>query len=143
MQKDFNTNNFSVMFLLSGIAAWIATAMVLLPIGAFILSRVDATERILAYFSSALNFAAASAAGAAAVRKNGRGRLLCAALVSTFIVILLLFLGFVISSSGLSPDGVLSVVMFTYSGGLFGAVFVPAGAGKDKLRAKAKRRVRG
>ena len=103
--------------------AWLATVVVLLVLFIFVLSRTMASERMLAWLSSALSFLAACSAGrqAGKIKLNPfLGGLLCAA----NLIGPLLLCGLLIDQKSLSSDSVLSLVSLSFSGALVGSVFL-------------------
>ena len=111
--------------------AWLATAVVFLVLFSFVLSRTMASERMLAWLSSALSFLAACSAGrqAGKIKLNPfLGGLLCAAI----LVGPLLLCGLLIDQKGLSSDSILSLVSLSFSGALVGSVFLGNSVKKRK-----------
>ncbi len=125
--------------LLRALLVWSVSALLLLILSAAILSSINSGSRILAYLSSAISLLSSFAATISAVKSGGKNRMLTAVICATFISLVLLLLGFVISRSGLSPDGILSVVMFTFSGALLGGFAAPIGVKKVRKNVKRKR----
>ena len=117
-------------------AVWLITAIPLLLICAAVMTFTGGGERVLAYLSSAISFLTALAAALAAVRCSQNKWFISALMCSALVSLVLLSLGFVIGKQGISPDGILSVVMFTFSGGLIGGFF---GAGNQKRGNKRKK----
>lgn len=132
MLKTSIAQKADLHFLLYGALAWAAAALVLLPISAFIIRKAGVSAGAIGYISSALSFIAAAAAGAFAGKKRGGGSLFGGAVTAAVIVILLLTIGFIVKGAELSPSGVMSVVSFTFSGCLFGAVFFSGGIKRSK-----------
>ncbi len=136
-------NLISGKALLRAVVAWIVCALLGLLLATGLLCWVNAGERTLGYVSSALSLLAAIGAGAAAVKSCQKGRAMTALLSGMAISVLLLLLGFIISEGSLSPDAILSVIMFTLSGAMLGGVFSPKNekkSGKSKKH-HVKRRV--
>ena len=136
-------NLISGKALLRAVAAWIVCALLGLLLATGLLCWVNAGERTLGYVSSALSLLAAIGAGASAVKSCQKGRVLTALLSGMVISVLLLLLGFIISEGSLSPDAILSVIMFTLSGAMLGGFFSPENrkkGGKSKKH-HVKRRV--
>lgn len=130
----------NVRALLRALLMWFVAAVALLAVSATVLNNVASGSRTLAYVASGISLTASMAATIYAVKNSEKGRMLTAIICAGFISVVLLLLGFVISRQGLSPDGVLSVVMFTFSGSLLGGFFAPVGS--KKARKKGKRKVR-
>ena len=112
-------------FLIRGILAWIITALTLLAAASIIFSSSYISSEFLGYFSSAISFFSALAAGLAACRRETKGLIYRALLTGAVITILLLSVGFAYEGQNLKPGGILSVVSFTLSGLLLGAVMSP------------------
>lgn len=130
----------NVRALLRALLMWFVAAVALLAVSAAVLNNVASGSRTLAYIASGISLTASMAATMYAVKNSEKDRMLTAIICAGFISVVLLLLGFVISRHGLSPDGVLSVVMFTFSGSLLGGFFAPVGS--KKARKKGKRKVR-
>lgn len=115
-------------------AAWFLVGAAALVAASALVHALKPGETALAYTSSALSFIAAFAAGAAAKRKRKSGALLPALVSAVAIIILALTVAFLISEGKFEPDGVLSLVSFTLSGSLAGAVFLPGGKSSSASR---------
>ena len=117
---------------------WIAAAAVGLLLAACLVDRGVIPYSSLGYVSSALSFLAALFAGAGA--KKGEGNLISVIVCAAALVIVLLTLGFLIGRSDLSSSGILSVVTFTISGFVAGALlFSKRKKGKNQFT-KMRRR---
>lgn len=122
--------------LLSSFGIWLLSAAVLLGITACVIHATNGGEKAISYASSALSFAAALFAGIHAISRRGTGALLTGIITGVAIVVFLLTVGFVAEGSELSPDGVLSVVTFSLSGCVTGAILF---SGKSKKVNKKKK----
>lgn len=131
------TNTGEISFVLQAVVKWILAAVPALLLATFILSVTKADAAAFGYASSAVNFAAAVAAGAAAIRTRSRGGLVTGLIAGAVITTLLLMTGFIIAGSELGPDGVLSAAAFTLSGCAAGSVLL-----RDRGRKRKKRRTR-
>lgn len=107
--------------LLRSILAWMATAVILLILSAFILARIGVGSAVLGYVSSAISFLAAFAAGITFGRERRNGFLIRALAAALILVVLLFTAGYLIGDKEISPSAVLSVVTFTFSGAAAGA----------------------
>ncbi len=123
-------------FLLHAAAAWTVSACALLCISALAANAAGMGEQSLAYLGSAVSFLCAAAAGAAAAGHSEAAGLLTALLTGTFLVILLLTLGFLIRGHEMDPSSILSLVSFTYAGVLTGVLLLP-GSGKKARKRRA------
>ena len=103
----------------SAVLAWLLSAALCLLLSALLLEKGLLPFRAVGYLSSALSFLTALMAGRT-MAKRGNGSFFAALSVSVCLVILLLTLGFLVSSGGLAPAGILSVSTFTIAGFLFG-----------------------
>lgn len=104
--------------------AWLAAAVVFLLLFSLVISRFATSSRVMAYFSSALSFLAAAAAGSAAARGRLQGRIVVGLLTGALLTLALCALGLLIRRGTLSSDGAISLVSFTMAGALFGSVFL-------------------
>ena len=121
--------------ILSALAAWAISALILLCIASLILSKISLGEGAMGYVSSALSFLSAVFAGAALGRAKSGGIIYPALLTAAVLVTALLTIGFIVEGADLQSSGVLSVVSFTFSGCLLGAVL----SGGKKTRSHKKR----
>lgn len=103
---------------------WLVTAVVLLLLFSLIVSRFATSSRVMAYFSSALSFLTAAAAGAVAGKGRSQGRVLVGLLTGALLTALLCISGLLIRRGMLPSDGMISLVSFTMAGALFGSVFL-------------------
>ena len=110
----------SLRLIFRSLLLWTTTALLLLTLASFYLSRSGLGSDVIGYVSSGISFLCAVAAGAAAAKKNGDKPLLQGLLTAVFLVITLLTLGFLARGLDLNGSGILSVVTFTISGVLFG-----------------------
>lgn len=124
--------------ILSALAAWALSALVLLCIASLILSKLSLGERAIGYVSSALSFFTAAFAGMELGREKAGAVIYPAMLTAAVLVTALLTIGFIVEGSDLQSSGVLSVVSFTFTGCLFGAVL--AGGKKSKSHKKRYRK---
>ena len=106
--------------LLRGTAVWFAALLLLTAAFAVIVGRTDIREQTVVYISSAVTFISAAAAGA--VLRGRKEKMVCCLILSIFLIILALSLGFLLDSSRLESGGVLSVVSFSLCGALCGYV---------------------
>lgn len=129
-----------VRSVLTGCSAWCVCALCLTLAAAGVMTLADIPASAVGYICSALSFASAFFAGVCAMRVRERGALTLGLAVGTAATIIALTLGFIISESGLDADGVLSVVTFTLSGALVGALLCPKGKKRRKGKAVLTRR---
>ncbi len=108
--------------ILSALAAWAVSALVLVCIASLILSKVSLGEGAMGYVSSALSFLSAVCAGAALGRSRSAALIYPALLTAAVLVTALLTIGFMVEGADLQASGVLSVVSFSFAGCLAGAV---------------------
>lgn len=136
-----HVNNYllSIRALLRSVAIWFIVAFLLLLMSAAILSSINVSSNVLAYISSAISLLAAMCAAASALHGRSAGRILSALLFSLILCVILLILGFLIKGRNLSTDGILSIVMFTFSGALIAALFKPKSRKKSKIGTKRTR----
>ena len=135
-------NLLSLKTLMRALTVWLISAVLLLILSTALLNCFNAGSKILAYVSSAISLLASFTATMSAVKSMGKSRMMTAIICALSISILLLLIGFVVSDAGLSADGILSVVMFTFSGALLGGFFAPLGTKKVHKSAKKKRSVK-
>ncbi len=126
-------------FLLHAAAAWTVSACLLLCVGSALANAAGLGEQGISYLSSCLSFLCAAAAGAAASRRAGTAGLWTALMTGTFLVILLLTLGFLIQGQDMDPASILSLVSFTYAGALVGVLLMPKKRKKTQKRYAYKR----
>lgn len=126
-------------FLLHTAAAWTVSACLLLCVGSALANAAGMGEQGISYLSSCLSFLCAAAAGAAASRRAGTAGLWTALMTGTFLVILLLTLGFLIQGQDMDPASILSLVSFTYAGALVGVLLMPKKRKKTQKRYAYKR----
>jgi len=123
-----------IRYLLSSLLFWMISSAALLPLAAMGAHFFACGEIALAYVSSTLSFLTALLAGAKAMRIRKRSALGTALVTGVCIIILALTLGFIIAGDKLQAAGVLSVVTFTLSGALVGAVFFPGQKKQNKKK---------
>lgn len=123
--------------LLSALAYWAAAALLLLCAAAGILARLSVGEVVMGYVSSGLSFFSALCAGLPVGRYRQGGLIYPALLTAAVLTTALLTLGFIVEGQAISASGVLSVVSFTFTGCLAGAVL---SGGKKQKRYKARYR---
>lgn len=126
-------------FLLSAAAAWLLGASVLLCVGSLIANAAGLGERGVAYLCSAVSFLCAVIAGSAASRRSGTNGIVTALLSGSFLVILLLTVGFLIAGRDMDPSSILSLVSFTYAGVLVGILLMPKTVKKPAKRHSFRR----
>lgn len=122
MLSDIKLEAWEPRTILSALASWAVSALVLLCIACFILTKISLGEAAMGYVSSALSFLSAVCAGAALGRARSGGVIYPALLTAAVLVTALLTIGFIVEGSDLQASGVLSVVSFTFTGCLFGSV---------------------
>jgi len=123
--------------ILSALAAWALSALVLLCLSALLLGRVNVGEGAMGYLSSALSFLTAVCAGIAVGKGRTVGVVYMALLTAAVLVTALLTVGFMVEGAAIEASGVLSVVSFSFAGCLFGAVLF-----SGKKRKKSRQRYR-
>ena len=138
MLSNIKTEAWEPRTVLCALAVWAVSALVLLCIACLILSKVSLGEAAMGYVSSALSFSSAAFAGAVLGRGRAGGVVYPAMLTAAVLVTVLLTVGFIIEGADLQSSGVLSVVSFTFTGCLFGAV--AAGGKKSKSHRKRYRK---
>lgn len=129
-----------VRSVLTGCAAWGLCSLMLSLSAALLMTLVDIPAGAVGYICSSLSFASALFAGMRAMRGKERGALVLGLAVGTAVTIIALTLGFLISENALDADGVLSVVTFTLSGALAGALLSPKGKKRRKRKHVLARR---
>ena len=110
----------SIRLLLRAFAVWVIAALCLCFAAACLIRAGRLPSSGYAYFSSALSFLCALAAGAAG--SAGQGRLRSGLLCGAALIVVLLTLGFLIAGREMETSGILSVVSFTMAGSLAGSV---------------------
>lgn len=114
-----------IRYLLSSLLFWMMCSAIMLPFAALGAHIFKCGETALAYISSSLSFVSALLAGAKAMHTRKRNAIGTAFVTGVCIIILALTLGFIVAGEKLDAAGILSVVTFTISGSLVGAVFFP------------------
>ena len=138
MLSNVKAEAWEAKTILSALAAWALSALVLLCIASLVLSKLSLGERAIGYVSSALSFLTAAFAGMELGRGKAGAVIYPAMLTAAVLVTALLTIGFIVEGSDLQSSGVLSVVSFTFTGCLFGAVL--AGGKKPKSHKKRYRK---
>lgn len=123
MRPKIKGEYFDFAFLISAFFAWMMCALALLLISSIILYEVGCTEKSLGYVSSGISFVSAAVCGASAGRKRRNGALFTALLTATVLVVALLTVGFLVNGAAISPSAVMSVISFSFTGCMLGAVF--------------------
>ena len=103
---------------------WLLTSVALLAFFSLIISRTAAPERAMAYFSSALCFLAACAAGQQVAKEQTAAPLFCGAICTVFLVLPLLLCGVLIDRKSMSSDSIMSLISFSLAGALFGSILL-------------------
>ena len=135
MRPNIKGEYLDYTFLPGAIFAWFASAITLLLVSSVVLTELGCGEKILGYVSSAISFVSAAVAGVVAGGKRRTGLLYTALLTASALVVLLLTLGFLINSSAVEPSSVMSVISFSITGCMVGAVFFSTyGYKKKKYR---------
>ena len=129
------TEKWDLRFLLKSFIAWAVSALILLLIASFIVSKTSMGRGAIGYVSSIVSFLAALSAGAFAAKEKKVGGFYTGLMTAAVISTLLLTVGFIIEGAEIESSGVLSVVTFTFSGCLVGSVFF----GTQKNRARKTR----
>ncbi len=119
--SDKGKKSIDLSFLPRAFAAWAVCAAALLLCGAVLFASDAASLSSLGYASSLISFAAAVGAGAAAVSVQKERRLLIGLLSAFSLAALLLLTGFLIKGK-LDGSAVLSVLSFTLTGCVLGAM---------------------
>ena len=127
MLPNVKTGAGEARLILSALLVWSVSALTLLCVTAFALTKLSAGEGAMGYISSALSFLTAVCAGASVGKHSSGGviypALLTAAVLTTaLLTTALLTIGFIVEGSAIEAAGVLSVVSFTFTGCAFGAV---------------------
>ena len=132
MLKQILTGQTLGKAMISALLTWMLSAFLLCLLCSALLNWGAIPARALGYCSSAISFLAAAAAGAAVARRGGN--ILNCLITALALLILLLTLGYLISSKALSASGILSASSFTLSGCVLG--FVLSGKGESGARGK-------
>lgn len=122
MLQNIKTGAGEARLILSALLVWAVSALTLLCVTAFALTKLSAGEGAMGYISSALSFLTAVCAGASVGRNSGTGVIYPALLTAAVLTTALLTVGFIVEGSAIEAAGVLSVVSFTFTGCAFGAV---------------------
>ena len=110
--------------MLRAMVIWFCSALILLTAASFLLARTETGSAALGYISSGISFLCAAAAGFSLVDGKGNAGLGQSLVLALALLLLLLTIGFLVGDKHLEASGVLSVVTFTVSGVLFGAVIL-------------------
>lgn len=124
MSEHDSIMRFPLRAFLKGYVAWAWSALVLLLLFSFVLSRTAVSERGLAYSCSALAFLTACSGGAFAAREAGNTSVFLGLCWSILTIALLLLLGFLIERARMDRDAMISLSAFTLTGAMFGCVFL-------------------
>ena len=124
-----------IIYLLSAMLFWMLCSIIFLPVAALGAHIFEFGENALAYMSSALSFVTAAFAGGRAIYLRKKNAVGTALVTAACIIILALTLGFIIAGERLEAAGILSLVSFTLSGCMVGAVFFP---GKKNTKRKTR-----
>ena len=122
MLQNIKTGAGEARLILSALLVWAVSALTLLCVTAFALTKLSAGEGAMGYISSALSYLTAVCAGASVGRNSGTGMIYPALLTAAVLTTALLTVGFIVEGSAIEAAGVLSVVSFTFTGCAFGAV---------------------
>ena len=122
MLPNGKTGAGEARIILSALLVWAVSALVLLCVTAFALTKLNSGEGAMGYVSSALSFLTAVCAGAAVGRCSSGGAIYPALLTAAVLTTALLTIGFIVAGASIQAAGVLSVVSFTFTGCAFGAV---------------------
>ena len=122
MLQNIKTGAGEARLILSALLVWAVSALTLLCVTAFALTKLSAGEGAMGYISSALSYLTAVCAGASVGRNSGTGVIYPALLTAAVLTTALLTVGFIVEGSAIEAAGVLSVVSFTFTGCAFGAV---------------------
>ena len=135
---DNEKKTFDFIFLLRAIAAWLVCSAALLLCGTVLYASDVSALSTLGYASSLISFLAAFGAACAAALQQKEGRMKRGLFSAFFLTVLLLLTGFLINGS-LEKSAVLSVVSFTTTGCMLGAL-LPARRKKNmRFRDKMQR----
>ncbi len=122
MSETKSVRGIEIKFLLRGFIVWAVTALILLLVASAILSKCSVSSTAIGYISSALSFLSAFFAGMFALKGNKSGLLVKGLILSAALTVFLITIGFIVKGDSMKSSGILSVVSFTFSGGLFGCV---------------------
>ena len=130
---DQRRYSFDPRSLLRALAAWGICATALLFCGAALFSSRISSLSLLGAASSIISFLCAVGAGTAAVLRQREHKLLTGLLTALFLSILLLLTGF-LAGGRPERDAVISVLGFTISGCLVGALLPQQARKRGKVR---------
>lgn len=123
-------NSRSLKNVLKGGAVWFTVLLMLTVITSAFVGKTNINEKAFVYVCSALIFISSAAAGNTLNRR--KEKIIYCLILSVFLIIVALSLGFLLDGSRLEIGGILNVVSFTLCGTLTGYV----------LQAPKKRRSR-
>ena len=133
--SDTEKRSRDLSFLPRALCAWLICAAALLLCAAVLFASNAAPLSRMGYGSSIVSFFAALGAGLAAAFGRRDRRLPIALLTAGLLVALLLLTGFLIRGR-VEPDAVLSVVSFTLTGCVIGALLPPRRRRRGGFRSK-------
>lgn len=136
--SDSEKRSFDLRFLPRALAAWAVCAAALLLSGAVLYASDTAALSSLGYASSCISFLAAMGAGAAATSQGKERRIAKGLLAALSLSALLLLTGFLIGGR-LEGSAVLSLLSFTLSGCLLGAVLSAHKKKRTRFRHKIRK----
>lgn len=112
----------SLRLFLRAMLVWIASAVTLCFLAACVIRAHGVSSAAFGYVSSALSFLCAMLAGA--VGSGGEKRMASGLLCGAGLSLVLLTAGFLIAGKDMDPSGILSVLSFTMTGCLAGAILL-------------------
>ena len=122
MSAEIKSHRMNARCMAYSALAWMVCALLLCFVCAVAISKKGIGDDKLGYISSVISFVAACAAGA--VFGNGEGKaLIKGGVLGLGLCLVLLTVGTILSDHNLDSSQVLSVVCFTMTGCLAGAVF--------------------
>ena len=128
----------SLRCLLLAVLVWWLSALILCVLAAAVLRAHDAGSEVFGYVSSALSFVCAFLAGAIGLR--GRGGVGAAMLCACGLCLMLLSVGAAAGRRAPDPSGVLSVLSFSLTGFLAGALLTGRKVETKQSQYKAKKK---
>lgn len=132
MNSNNKKTSFELRRLLKSIGVWLVAALLLLLISSVIISAADLKASSFGYFSSAVSFLSAFAAGLASSRGKADFTWITGLLFGAVMTVFLLMIGFLVAGNQLSADGVISVAAFTLSGSLLGSFLASASSSRRR-----------
>lgn len=118
--SERNLNSTSMKSVLRGGVVCFASLLILSLLASVIVGRTDIREKSMVYVSSALTFVSSAIAGCTLRRR--KEKMVFCLILSLFLIIIALSLGFLLDSTRLELGGILSVASFTICGVLSGYV---------------------